>query len=349
MKLEKATRTLLIVLALFGLLLTVQAHPANIPVARAKVQPDGHFELSITFDVLAFVLDQTPQIVLDAPMNNLLDGSSADLQTRLDAAKTRFLQGLRIGSTGHLGVVDSLSFPSSVDIQRFVSGNPQPRLPVMMTATLKGHIGLSPRKISFQFPEVMGTLVLTTEFPYTEPISESIESGDESNTLDVPTQAQIDSVAASMKAFRKPVVTVSDQPEASARKAIQIQYNRWSKAYMKHDLAILFSILTPDYKIRTAKGLVISRKEYDLMLQVRKKKHSDTTVYRTEILRITLKHGVAAVWSRETTTDPGLNQNTGKSQAVTYQHDYIDLWVYAKNQWLLKNTATQKELLLPPK
>jgi hypothetical protein len=79
------------------------------------------------------------------------------------------------------------------------------------------------------------------------------------------------------------------------------------------------------------------------MLKMRKQKHSDTTRYSTEILRMTLKDGVAAIFSRETTTDPGVNQVSGKAEPVSYQHDYIDVWVLKSGKWKLKSTVTQLE------
>jgi len=336
-----------------GLAGVAAAHPANIPVARAKVQPSGLIELNFTFDILAFVLDQTPQIVLDAPMNALLDGPATDFQTRLDAAKKRFLQGLSIGSGADTGVVDSVDFPNAEDIRKAAEGQ-TPRLPVMMTATLRCHLKAGVRKVSFHFAEVLGTVVLTTEFPYREPISESVDPGDSSNELQVPTQAEIDASAASMRLTPADNGKLAAQPtEAQARKAIQKQYDSWTKAYMAHDVDALLAILAPAYTLKTAQGVLIKRSEYEVMLKQRKQKRSDTTQYRQEIVRITLRDGVAAIWSRETTTDPGLNQKTGKKEPVTYQHDYIDVWTYTANKWLLKSTVTQKEQRLavpkPPK
>lgn len=326
--------------------LSAFGHPANIPVARAKVQVDGSIELSFTFDILAFVLDQTPQIVLDAPMNALLDGPQKDLQDRLDSSRRRFLEGLQIGEPGSIGAVDSVDFPTAAQVRQAADGQ-TPRLPVMMTATLKCHLPGGVRKVSFHFAEVLGPVVLTTEFPYIEPLSESVEPGDSSAPLDVPTAAQVAAAKASMHIVRP----VSNKPagppsESQARRSIQTQYDAWSKAYMAHDVDTLLSILAPAYRLKTAQGKLINRSEYEVMLKMRKQKHSDTTQYKTEILRITLKEGVAAIWSRETTTDPGLNQKTGRAEPVRYQHDYIDLWVYAGGRWLLKDTVTQKEQVI---
>ncbi len=322
-------------------------HPANIPVVRAKVQPNGTMEVEITFDILAFVLDQTPQIVLDAPMNGLLDGSVADLQLRLNDAKKRFLEGFAIGDAQHAGVVDSLKFPTAAEIHQVVDGGQTPRLPVMMSAVMKAHLKEGVHSISFSFPEVMGTVVVTTEFPYHEPISDSVDPGNSSAALPVPSQSEVDTLAASMKSKPADVAPTATITESQARKAIQREYNRWSKAYMAHDVPTLLSILEPSYTLKTAQHKLITYPEYEVMLKLRKQKHSDTTRYSTEILRITLKNGVAAIFSRETTTDPGVNQTTGKTEPVSYQHDYIDVWVNRAGRWRLKNTVTQLEQRLP--
>lgn len=338
-------RGLSVLTATFALSYVVLAHPANVPVARAKIQPNGQFEMSVTFDILAFVLDQTPELVLDAPMNALLDGTQADLQSRLEQAKNRFLKGIGVGRDAK-GLVDSITFPTAQDIHDWVAGQ-TPRLPVLMTAKLTGHFALGTRISTFHFPEVMGPVVLTTEFPYNEPISESIEPGELSQQINIPSQFEIDRESRTIRDRIKGIPTPEPSQSAfNAHAAIQHQYNAWSKAYMAHDLPVLFGILTPDYSIRTAQGKLISHDEYLVMLKLRKQKHSDTTVYRTEIVRLTLKDGVAAVWSREFTTDPGLNQKTGKPAPVSYQHDYIDLWVLSKGKWLLRSTSTQKEQIV---
>ncbi|MHB8636979.1 MAG: nuclear transport factor 2 family protein [Fimbriimonadaceae bacterium] len=334
----------------FGLALcqAALAHPANIPVARAKVQPDGTIELTISFDILAFVLDQTPTTVLDAPMNALLDGPRADLQDRLVDAKEQFVGGFAVTSGAQAGVVDAVAFPNAADIHRVADGGQLPRLPVMMTATLKCHLAPRAGTVAFRFADVLGTVVLSTEFPYQEPLSESVEPGDWSTALHVPTEAEVARRAAAARTRNEtaPQTPVA-QTEAQARKAIQAQYNAWSKAYMAHDLGTLFAILAPGYTIKTAQGTTISASEYAVMLKLRKQKRSDTTHYSTELLRITLRHGVAAVWSRETTTDQVMNGKTGKIEPTSYLHDYVDLWVFLGGKWRLKGTVTQKEVVIP--
>ena len=333
------------VLALFS---RAEAHPANIPIAHARAQADGVVEVSMSFDILAFVLDETPTTVLDAPMNALLDGPAADLQDRLTAAKGRFAEGFAVVGGTKPGVVDATDFPSAVEIHRVVDGGQLPRLPVMMTATLKCHLAPGARQLSFRFADVLGTVVLSTEFPYVEPKSEPVEQGAWSEPQSIPTPAEVASLAASARTRDATGHTPQKpQSEKEVQAAIQAQYKAWSKAYMSHDLETLAAILAPDYTLKTAKGALITAPEYQVMLRLRKQKHSDTTHYSTEILRITLRDGVAAIWSRETTTDPGLNGQTGKPEPVSYVHDYVDLWVYSSGSWRLKSTVTQKEVVVP--
>lgn len=153
------------------------AHPASIAAATAKVQPDGHFAVEARFDLLAFVLDDTPQRIGDAPMNALLDGPAADLQAQLGEAETRFRHDFQVsGGTGP-GVVDSVGFPSLEDVQKWRDSGIKPRLPVTMTVTVQGHLPPGAASVSFRFPNVLGMIVVTTEFPYREPVSEPVEAG----------------------------------------------------------------------------------------------------------------------------------------------------------------------------
>lgn len=343
----------LLVSSFLLLAVSVFAHPANIPVARAKVQPDGSFELSVRFDLLAFILEETPTAVADPPMNALLEGPRFKLQERLNESKERFAREMGVGDGSSNGTLEITDYPTANGVHDYVDTGVQPRLPVMMMVTLKGHLPAGGRKVAFRFPEVLGTVVLTTEFPYREPVSEPVEPGSASALQTVPTQAEVLALQTSMLSQRQSPANAIPKvyTEADAKQEIQVRYNEWSKAYMANDVDTLTSILTPDYTIKTAKGALIARSEYDVMLNIRKEKHSDTTRYSTELLRITLREGVAAIYSRETTTNPQKNEKTGKMESLTYQHDYIDVWVNTGGKWLLRSTVTLKEqpLTSPPK
>ena len=153
------------------------AHPASIAAATAKVQPDGRFAVEARFDLLAFVLDDTPQRIGEGPMNALLDGPAPDLQTQLAAAESRFRRDFQASGGSGPGVVDSVAFPTLADVQKWRDSGIKPRLPVTMTVTVQGHLPPGAASISFRFPDVLGMIVVTTEFPYREPVSEPVEAG----------------------------------------------------------------------------------------------------------------------------------------------------------------------------
>lgn len=322
-------------------------HPANIPVARAKVQVDGSVELKVRFDILAFVVDQTPTDVLDAPMNALIDGPEIEMQRQLDLAERRFKRSLRLTGNGAEGTFGSFTFPTAKAIHDQIAAGPETRLPVMVTLTIPGHLPAGASSVSLQFPEIMGEVVLTTEFPYLEPVSEAVEPGSASTVLHVPSQKEVDAAAARIE---QNVEIRNSSPAATpilsedqARNEIKVQYDAWSAAYMKNDVDKLLSILDPGYTLKAANGQVITHSEYAVMLNLRKKKGPDTTRHSTQILRLTLHDGVAAIFARETTTSKRFNPNTKKEQTVDSQHDYVDAWVYSHGKWLLRSTVTQRE------
>ena len=159
------------------------AHPASIAAATAKVQADGRFAVQARFDLLAFVLDDTPQRIGDSPMNALLDGPAADLQAHLSEAEGRFRRDFQASGGSGPGVVDSVAFPSVADVQQWRDSGVKPRLPVTMTVTVSGHLPPGASSISLRFPDVLGMIVVTTEFPYREPVSEPVEAGTFSTPL----------------------------------------------------------------------------------------------------------------------------------------------------------------------
>lgn len=320
------------------------SHPANIAVARAKVDAKGSVELTVTFDILAFTLDQTPTTVLDAPMTALADGPEPELQTRLTDAKERFLAGLAIAGGEGNPVIDKVDWPNATEVRQVANSGQQPRLPVMMTATIHAHLAPATHRIGFNFAEVLGDVVLSTEFPYFEPTSCSVEPGDTSELLEIPSAAEIARLAGLARSRGATSDSAAVPSEADAKAQIQLRYAAWSKAYMAHDVDTLEAILAPDYTLKTAQGTLINAGEYRVMLNLRKSKHSDTTHYSTEILRITMRGGIAAIWSRETTTDPATN---GQTTPVSYLHDYVDLWVWTDHTWRLRSTVTQTETVIP--
>lgn len=216
--------------ALLALLLAVlgaggsrcAAHPASIAAATAKVQPDGRFTVEARFDLLAFVLDDTPQRIGDAPMNALLDGPTSDLQAQLGAAEGRFRRDFQVSGGSGPGVVDAVVFPTLTDVQKWRDSGIKPRLPVTMTVTVQGHLPQGAASVSFRFPNVLGMIVVMTEFPYREPVSEPVEAGAFSTPLPLtvaspaPALTATPAVPAAKVIAPKPKRVAADMPAPQA-------------------------------------------------------------------------------------------------------------------------------------
>jgi|GEM_PF-1772267 len=178
------------------------AHPANIAGAQANVQPDGHFQIRARFDLLAFALNDTPQRIGDAPMNTLLDGPNTALEAQLAEAKGNFQREFAVSTGGAPATIDSIDFPTAADVHKWAVEGGATRLPVMLPVVVNGHLPPNAATFSVRFPEVLGTVVLTTELPYQEPVSEPLDAGAYSTPLNVPTAQQIAAAQAAMNGPR---------------------------------------------------------------------------------------------------------------------------------------------------
>lgn len=193
------------------------AHPASIASALAKVRADGSYEVRLRFDLLAYSLNELPNHISDAPMNALLDGPQANLESRLTEAKQQFRQNFRVN--GSVPDDASLSFPTAGDVLESAKAGDQMRLPVMATVTVIGRVPLGTKTIAFQFDEVLGSVVLTTELPYEEPVSEPVEAGTVSTSLAIPTAESVAQAAAALRAPDPVKPVMSHAVAASEKKA----------------------------------------------------------------------------------------------------------------------------------
>ena len=166
-------------------------HPAGIALAKASVDVNGNIELKLRYDLLAFALEQTSAEVSDPPMNALLDGPQENLQKRMDESSARLRDSLKITSELGDGSIDSISYPSAADIRSYSAAVGPVRLPVMLTVRVKAHLPKGARRLSVRFPDILGTLVYTAEFPYQEPISEPVEAGNASRFLSLSTAEEV--------------------------------------------------------------------------------------------------------------------------------------------------------------
>ncbi|MGV3614213.1 MAG: HupE/UreJ family protein [Fimbriimonas sp.] len=206
-----------VVLCLLALLVNVAfAHPANVAVSMAKVDPDGTFTLRIRFDVIAFATGASPKDADDEAMTVLIDGPEEGLRESLTAAAGNFRRGLVIGIGGE---IDQLEFPTAAAVHAFLARDPNPRLPVMLDAVVRGHLPKGTRSLSFRYPDTFGVVIQTVEFPYHEPISEPVEPRTSSRVLTIPTAEEVAKLAAAMNAPR-PTVEPTAKPKVVAKSSV---------------------------------------------------------------------------------------------------------------------------------
>jgi hypothetical protein len=175
-------------LVLVGILAVVSfasvagAHVARMTSAAATVASDGRVSVVVTLDVLSYTLNDTSERTGDDAMDALLDGPEAALRDALSSAQARLLRGTQLAGGG---AVDSVRFPTVDDISAYLKTNPEPRLPVVMAATIEGHLPSSAANFSVRLPEVFGTVVMTVERPGDEAAAVATDPGQWSEPVPV--------------------------------------------------------------------------------------------------------------------------------------------------------------------
>ena len=167
------------------------AHLLTLPVGTAAIQPNGRYSMDLTFDVIAFALDQRSENTADSAMNELLDGPPVILSARLNEAQARFKAEFSVLAGGRTGTVETLVFPSLEDVQRYKDSAPAARLPVMLVLSLEGRLPAGARSASFRLPAKLGAVALTVVRPE-QPIGVLMVTPGEATT---PLPVKLDDIA----------------------------------------------------------------------------------------------------------------------------------------------------------
>ncbi|MFT3784212.1 MAG: HupE/UreJ family protein [Nibricoccus sp.] len=163
----------------------LHAHPAYLTSASAKVERNGQFSLTLSFDALAFALNDTSERVPDPPMNALMDGPRAELEQQMLSAQNRFDRHFQIIANGHSLSPAEIHFPSADDVLAWKASGRSPRLPVLLQVAVRGQLPAGTSTIAFSFPEIIGNVVLTVERPGEEPYTEPVAPGTPSSDLTI--------------------------------------------------------------------------------------------------------------------------------------------------------------------
>lgn len=126
------------------------------------------------------------------------------------------------------------------------------------------------------------------------------------------------------------VVLLSAVASADLKAELQIRYGQWDAAYRVRDVKALERMLASDFRILTATGKTISRKDYVKGLATGKV----PKVYRTRVIRVAFKNRRGLAWTEEVSQDTG-----GKPRS----HRYRDTWVRRGERWVLYESKTLSE------
>lgn len=185
-----------------------------------RVDGAGAVRIQLRFDVLAYLLEEKPDEATSAEMAAVVDGPPEQLASRLADAEKQMRSDLKVVSDSSNLTLDSVRFPSAEDVKKAALENGPARFPVMLTVPIRAHLAPQAFTLSLTFPELLGTVVLTTELPYQEPISEPVEAGNASTSLRLPTPQQTQAAAAAMLA--QPTVKAARASEKPKRQEVRV-------------------------------------------------------------------------------------------------------------------------------
>src|ERR1700758_2903585 len=77
------------------------AHTPNNPADAVSIRRDGRLTLDLTFDVPAYILNDTTARIGDPPMNELLDGPVENISEGLTDAQARLSRAVIISADEH--------------------------------------------------------------------------------------------------------------------------------------------------------------------------------------------------------------------------------------------------------
>ncbi len=164
------------------------AHPAVFTSAQIYIQPDGRYQLFTRFDLLAFALEKTSVEIDDRSMNALLDGPAETVAQKISQARTNFIASLKVQTDRGPGIISNLKFPAMKEVNDWKAAGQERRLPVVANVEVEGRLPSDASRVQFQFPVLLGTVILTANLPGGAVYDEPINAGTSSSLIDVRLQ-----------------------------------------------------------------------------------------------------------------------------------------------------------------
>lgn len=164
-------------------------HPPVDALAAVRVDGAGVLTIELTYDALAFALNDTSVNIPDEPMFELLDGPDDVLDRSLTQARSRFVTLCVLEAGGVRVPVEVTAAPTVADIREWRArrrGNPLPvKLQLLARATLPEEAG----SFRIRFPEMLGKLLMTLERPGEEIVALPLEANEVSPEFGIPRPA----------------------------------------------------------------------------------------------------------------------------------------------------------------
>lgn len=160
------------------------AHPTYFTSAHAVVQAGGTCRVSLQFDTLAFVLNDTSARIGNEPMEALLAAPRPELEKALEGARGRFERSFAAVTDRGPVAATTRHFATADDVARLRESGPVV-LPVSIPVEMEMTLPAEATTVSFKFPEIVGDVLLTVERPDEDFFTEPVSAGKPSTVLPV--------------------------------------------------------------------------------------------------------------------------------------------------------------------
>ncbi len=157
--------------------LPLGAHPANLTAALFRVEADGRYALGLDFDALAFAIDDLPGRIPDAAWAAAAAAPEAERAAMQADMAERWRRGTVLEVDGRAMGFEQVSLPPAAEVFRLRRQSGL-RIPVLLEARASGRLPSGRHRVRLRFPEVIGTVVVTYDFPGQEPTAQPAEAGE---------------------------------------------------------------------------------------------------------------------------------------------------------------------------
>lgn len=168
---------------------TCAAHPPVSAVTALRISEQGELSLALTYDALAFALNDTSINIPDGPMFELLDGPEDALSRALERSRERFETLCVLTVDGVRVPVTVTTMPTPADVHDWRKARKSYPLPVKLELLARAELPPAGRSFQVRFPEVLGSLLLVVERPGEETAAIPLTPNELSPAFALPARA----------------------------------------------------------------------------------------------------------------------------------------------------------------